>query len=127
MPEEYYNLFVEYKIMKYLLLLKIYPNLKGYSYIVHGIKLLLEDSSKKKNIVKNIYQEIAKSFHTESAAVDSALHHAIKICNKSKGIEYYRKEMQSLDEGELPTPREFLSTITFMIKKDLLKEMKKFA
>ena len=127
MPEEYYNLFVEYKIMHYLIKLKIYPNLKGYSYIVQGIKILLDDSTKKKNIIKNIYEVLAKCFNTDAASVDSSLHHAIKICRKNNGLECYKKEIQGLDDGKLPTPREFLSSISFVIKRDLIKESKKFA
>lgn len=127
MPEEYYNLFIEHKIMNYLIMLKIYPNLKGYTYIVQGVKILLNDSSKKKNIVKNIYEEIANYFKTDTSSVDSALHHAIKISKKNNGIKYYKKVIQLLDDDELPTPREFLSGISFAIKKDLIKEIKKFA
>lgn len=119
MPEECRDFLIEFIMMKYLLSLKIYPILKGYDYIVEGVKIIINDCGKKKNVVNVLYTEIARKYNTETSAVDSALHHSINICYKNNGIPIFEKKFKALINRIKPTPREFLCAIAIKVKQEI--------
>ncbi|MBO4981208.1 MAG: sporulation initiation factor Spo0A C-terminal domain-containing protein [Lachnospiraceae bacterium] len=60
-----------------ILSIGIPPNIYGYSYIIHAMKLIMADPGYLHSVTKGLYIDIAKEFHTKPARVERAIRHAI--------------------------------------------------
>ena len=118
MPDELYDLFIEERLTSYLIIMKLCPNIKGFKFILHGVKLLVHDISKKRNINNILYDQIANELNTDKTTIDGALRHAIELSSKRNGFKNFVKDFDFLIKGERPTPRELLSALAIKIKKE---------
>ena len=84
------------EIEKYLIDKGIYPNLKGFDYIVTSVKLIRQDRSYKFNVTKKLYPELGKMFNDSRQGVERVIRHAIE---KAK-LNYTNSEFIALAELE---------------------------
>jgi two-component system response regulator (stage 0 sporulation protein A) len=54
-------------------------HIKGYQYLRHGIKLVIEQPDMINRITKELYPSIAKHFGTSASKVERAIRHAIEV------------------------------------------------
>lgn len=78
------------ELKKFLLESGVYPNLKGYTFLVDAVKLVKQNPSM--SIIKDLYPTIAKLHSTTASKVERAMRHVvstrIKLSNYQKiGIE----------------------------------------
>lgn len=84
------------EIENYLISKGIYPNLKGFDYIVESIKLIREDRDYKFFITKKLYPELSKRFNDTTSKVERAIRHAIDRA----GLNYTNSEFLTIAELE---------------------------
>ena len=93
--------------------LGIPTNLKGYYYLRYAIELMKNDISYINEIVKRLYPEIAKQYHTTVAQVERGIRYAIET-GWNRGNEQAQKKVfgnaVDLDKGK-PTNSEFISAV----------------
>lgn len=66
----------------------IYPNVKGYKYIVEAVKMI-QDSGDFLQITKKIYPEIAKKHNTTKSKVERTIRHAILVAEQKNYVDKY--------------------------------------
>ena len=118
MPQEMFDLLIEEKIVGYLLDMKICPNIRGFRFILDGVKMIFGDIVKKKNINNVLYNDIASCYCVARMTVDGALRHAIDVAAKRSGFKNFVKDYDYIIKGDKPTPRELLSALAIKIKND---------
>lgn len=116
MPEEIFDLLLEEKIISCLIDIKIFPNIRGFKFILDGVRIILGDVSRKRNLNNKLYEDIACSYCTDRFAIDSSLRHAIDLADKRDGFKNFAKDYDYVIKGYKPTPRELLSAIAMKIK-----------
>lgn len=84
------------EIENYLISKGIYPNLKGFDYIVESIKLIREDREYRFSVTKKLYPELSKRFNDTTSKVERAIRHAID----RTGMRHTNSEFLSLVELE---------------------------
>ena len=70
---------VEEKISEIFIAIGIPPNIKGYSYMREGIKMMIERPYIINSVTKEPYPSIAKKFSTTPSKVERAVRHAIEV------------------------------------------------
>lgn len=108
--------FVEERLMISLMLLKIYPCLKGYVYIKEGVKRILQDSSLKYNLHRRLYKDLSSNFKESEELIDRGMRHAINTGIKRKGIPAFEKNTKFHFSDSRPTPRELLIILAESIR-----------
>jgi len=96
--------------------LGIHPNLVGYKYIKHSIKMIIKKPLMADNFKKNIYPIIAEIENVSVFKVEKGINYAIKISwNKSKNkvLEIFKTEIY---KNRPPSARVFIFTIRELIK-----------
>lgn len=53
-------------------------NLLGYNYILDALKMVRKDPEALKNITKELYPELARTYKTQSCNIERAIRHAIE-------------------------------------------------
>lgn len=124
MPEEYYDLLIEEKLLSYLLSMKICPNLRGFSFLLEGAKILIKDITKKRNINKILYAEIADKYAINKTIIDGAMRHAIDVGYKKGGFGLF-ENLTNIPFNNKPTPRELLSAFAISINNEKRNWIKK--
>ena len=121
MQKYFDEVLLEEKITIYLLVLKIGPNLKGYTFIKEGTKKIVKDNSKKYKIRTGLYCEIAKENNVLPDLVDRAMRHAIGLSIKRGGIRDFEKTFDIEFSTDRPSPRELLCVLAEIVSigKDL--------
>ncbi len=110
----------------YLMVLKISPNLKGYSYIKSCIEKIYKDNSKKINVNKYLYPEVAKEFNVDKSLIDRSMRHAIEVSVKRDGIRDFERFASFEFDRDKPTPKDLISLLAEKAKLDKGKYLKKF-
>ena len=113
------SLKIEEDLTIYLLVLKITPNLKGYDLIKEGVKIILQDLSKKHHVNQRLYFELANSFDFDMDLVDKAMRNAIDVSYKRGGICDFEKSFHIDFSSQKPTPRELICILSEKIVLDL--------
>lgn len=108
--------FIEERLMINLMLLKIYPCLKGYLYIKEGAKRIIEDSSFKYNLHKRLYKDLSSSFKESEELIDRGMRHAINTGIKKQGIPDFERHTKFHFTDSRPTPRELLIILAESVK-----------
>ncbi len=73
------------KIVIFLNKIGMFPNLKGYAYLLSAVKEIEKDPFVMHSITKGLYPRIAKAFSTTPNGVERSIRNAIEIaCNKGK-------------------------------------------
>lgn len=116
MTQEVIDLMLEEEITAHLIDMKICPNLRGFRFILDGVKIILCDACKKRKINNVLYNDIALSYDTDRVTVDGALRHAIDIAYNRGGFKTFSKDYDYVIKRERPTPRELLSALVIKLK-----------
>ena len=116
MPQEVYDLLLEERITSHLIDMKIFPNLRGFRFIIDGVKFILCDACKKRKINNVLYNDIASYYNIDKLVVDGALRHAIDIAYDRGGFKTFSKDYDYVIKREKPTPRELLSALVIKLK-----------
>lgn len=102
--------FIEIRLIVYLMLLKITPNLKGYTYFKEVVKRICIDRMKKYQMAE-LFKEVALSYHEKPSLLDRSLRHAIDVSYKRSGIADFERSMKIGFAGNKPTVRELICVL----------------
>ena len=102
---------VKERISVYLMILKITPNLKGYTYLRECALRIFQDASKKFDIHHNLYVELSEEFNEKITLIERSLRHAIDVSLRRGGIDDFERLMKYEFCKSKPTPRELLCII----------------
>ena len=89
------------------------PQIKGYQYLRHAVKLAINEPDLVNNITKKLYPTVAEHFETTPSKVERAIRHAIEVAwsrgkieniNAIFGIKIYGK-------GDKPTNGELIALV----------------
>lgn len=112
----------EKRVSKILVRLGFPSNIKGYYYIKKAIKIGYNDETALHNVVKGIYQNIAKEYNTEPSRVERGIRHAIES-TWNKGNQELINEIFgytiSKEKGK-PTNSEFIAQIVNAMRMNLI-------
>lgn len=89
--QECFSLLIDEKLSLLLILLKIFPNLKGYDFLKEGAKRIINNKEKKLNVGVGLYKEIADEFDVSEDVVDRSMRHCIDVSFKRNGIVDFEK------------------------------------
>lgn len=89
----------------------MFPNLKGFAYLLSAVKEVLNDPFIIHSITKRLYPKVAEKFNTTPVSVERNIRNAIEIaCNKGKlylvANAYYNA---NFTKYEKPTNGEFIA------------------
>ena len=98
--QECFALLIEEKLSLFLIMLKISPNLKGYTFFKEGAKKIINDNDKKFKVGVGLYQEIASDNGVKLDIVDRAMRHAIEVSYKRNGIADFERGMHIRSMGK---------------------------
>lgn len=117
---------LEKEVALYLLILKISPSLKGYSYIMSGTCKIAQDITKKHNVNNGLYNEISQEFGVNKNLIDRAMRHAIEVSVKRNGIADFERFASFDFSSDKPTPRELLTILAEKTEIDKNKFINQF-
>ena len=105
------NCDLEAKISRLLINLGITARLKGYGYLITGIKMAIMEPERVSSITKELYPEIAQKHKTSPDKVERGIRHAVqsaliqgRVCELNKLLE-----CQAYKEGERITNSQFIA------------------
>lgn len=105
------NCNLEAKISRLLINLGITARLKGYGYLITGIKMAIMEPERVSSITKELYPEIAQKHKTSPDKVERGIRHAVqsaliqgRVCELNKLLE-----CQAYKEGERITNSQFIA------------------
>ena len=124
MREEQRVLLFEERLCVYLMMLKITPNLRGYTFMKECAKKIYEDSTMKFNANTKLYYDVGNMFNEKSTSIERALRHAIEVSLKKNGIEDFERYMKLEFYNEKPSPRELLC---ILVEKAVIESNKMFS
>lgn len=123
--QECLALLIEEKLSVLLILLKIFPNLKGYNFIKEGAKRIIQDRDKKVKVGLKLYQEIANDHDTKLDVVDRSMRHCLDVSYKREGLIAFEKAFCIKFSSVKPRPKELLCALAEMAYREVQKEMAK--
>lgn len=103
---------VEKKIIDLLNLLGVPPHLRGYTYLLYAIEIILNDLSAINALSKHIYSKISEKYNTTPSRVERVIRNAIEITWNRGNIEILDKIFGYDLSGEKTKP----SNSEFFIK-----------
>ena len=88
-------------------------HIKGYQYLRHGIKLVIEQPDMINRITKELYPSIAKHFGTSASKVERAIRHAIEVAWNRGRVDTLNKAFgcRVCTPEDKPTNGEFIAMI----------------
>ena len=113
------ELFMEERIMVYLMQLRITPNLKGYQYLKAVIKRVCEDESLKFKMSSRLFKEVAPQFNEKPTLFDRALRHATVVSYNRDGIEHFENLAKVRFSIRKPSAREMICVLAEKLKVEL--------
>ncbi|MBE7073921.1 MAG: hypothetical protein E7379_02385 [Clostridiales bacterium] len=121
--QECFALLIEEKLSMLLILLKIFPNLRGYELFKEGVKRIINDKDKKNNVGINLYQELADDYDLKLDLVDRAMRHCLDVSFKRNGIVDFEKNCCVRFSCVKPRPKEVLCLLAEKVVLDVSKEL----
>ena len=103
--------FIEMRMIVYLLVLKITPNLDGYKYLKEAVIRVCEDFTKKYNMTKILFKEISDKEGKNVFVVDRALRHALKRSYDQDGILALERKMDFDFASPKPSAKEVICAL----------------
>lgn len=102
---------VDEKITSVFLMIGIPAHIKGYHFLRHAIKLVLEDGTLINKITKELYPKIAENFDTTPSKVERAIRHSIEVAWNRGKIENLNHVFgyQIYSKNDKPTNGEFIA------------------
>ena len=100
-----------------LLKLGVPPHLKGYSYIVYALELVLIDPNLLQHITKGLYIDVAKKYGTTPSRVERAIRHAITTTFQYGNKEFINSIFQNClrPDRNAPTNTMFLARLYYYL------------
>ncbi|MBR3873728.1 MAG: sporulation transcription factor Spo0A [Clostridia bacterium] len=88
-------------------------HIKGYQYLRHGIKLVIEQPDMINRITKELYPTIAKHFGTSASKVERAIRHAIEVAWNRGRVETLNRAFgcRVCTPEDKPTNGEFIAML----------------
>ena len=88
-------------------------HIKGYQYLRHGIKLVIEQPDMINRITKELYPTIAKHFGTSASKVERAIRHAIEVAWNRGRVDTLNRAFgcRVCTPEDKPTNGEFIAMI----------------
>ena len=88
-------------------------HIKGYQYLRHGIKLVIEQPDMINRITKELYPTIARHFGTSASKVERAIRHAIEVAWNRGRVETLNKAFgcRVCTPEDKPTNGEFIAML----------------
>ena len=123
--QECFALLIEEKLSLLLILLKIFPNLKGYDFLKEGAKRIILDREKKMHVGVGLYQEIADDYDVKQDVVDRAMRHCVEVSFKRNGFIDFEKVFCMRFTSVKPRPKELLCVLAERAHIEVQKEMVK--
>ena len=105
--------FLDRELRRIMVKLGIFPNLKGYDYLMSAIRIAMRDSTVIKNMTGRLYPTIAKEYDTTKGAVERGIRHAIDVATRRERIRTLNAflDTEVFPESYKPTNAEFISVI----------------
>ena len=101
-------------------------NLKGHTFLVSAIEMVIEDKSIMYNrlVTKELYPSIAKKYNTTPSRVERAIRHAVYVSFDRGNIALLKKLFSyTIDYNKgIATNSEFIATLADYFKKTNNKE-----
>jgi two-component system response regulator (stage 0 sporulation protein A) len=96
----------------------MFPNLKGYAYLVCAVREVINEPLIIHAITKRLYPRVAEIFNTTAVSVERNIRNAIEVaCNKGKlylvANTYYNA---NFTKYEKPTNGEFIAFLTSIMR-----------
>ena len=106
------------RVSVFLTRVGLFPNLKGYAYLVCAVKEVLSDPLIIHAITKRLYPKVAEIFNTTTVSVERNIRNAIEVaCNKGKlylvANAYYNA---NFTKYEKPTNGEFIAFLASAVR-----------
>lgn len=101
---------MELKIRDFIIDSGISPHLMGYIFTYRAIEMIIEDYFRIFNLKKEVYDPLAREYHTTTSRVERDIRNAIEVAftkNASETNYRYFKHISS-DKGK-PTNKEYLA------------------
>lgn len=112
---------VERAIQELLVQLGTPAHIKGYRYIITGLRLVVNKPEIIDAITKELYPQIAEVHSTTASRVERAIRHAVEVtwdrCDLDV-IQHYFGNTISLTKGK-PTNSEFLAMVSNIVRRNL--------
>lgn len=112
------------RVVKYLLMVKISPSLRGFDYLQTAIELCLKDGAIINHVTSELYPEVAKEFNVTGSIVERCMRTAIDNAYKNGGLlginNFYNKVVYKNDYKL--TNAELISLIVENVRLDVLKD-----
>ena len=101
------------KLGSLFLTIGIPAHIKGYQYLRHGIKLVIEQPDMINRITKELYPTIAKHFGTSASKVERAIRHAIEVAWNRGRVETLNRAFgcRVCTPEDKPTNGEFIAML----------------
>lgn len=101
-------------VSTFLIKIGMFPNLKGFSYLISAVKEVVENPLIIHSITKALYPKVAEKYNTTVVSVERNIRNAIEIaCNKGKfytvANAYYNG---NFTKYEKPTNGEFIAFLS---------------
>jgi two-component system response regulator (stage 0 sporulation protein A) len=97
-------------------------HLKGYSYLIEAMVLVVNDHSLASQVTKKLYPQIAERFQTNAVRVERAIRNAIEITWERGDIDQLTQLFSFVDEERgKPTNSAFIASMADIIKLDLAR------
>lgn len=106
------------KVTEILRNLGVPAHIKGYGYLREAIILVVNDPDLINGITKELYPQVAETFHTTASRVERAIRHAIEVGWDRGDIEVLQNffgNTVSLSKGK-PTNSEFIALVADEIR-----------
>ena len=105
------------KVVLFLNRIGMFPNLKGYTYLLTAVNEIIKEPSLMYSITKVLYPKIASIFSTTPNGVERGIRNAIEVtCNKGKlymvANTYYNG---NFTKYEKPTNGEFIAFLVCLV------------
>lgn len=107
---------VENNNIHYVLLkLGVPPHLRGYTYIVYAMELVLIDPDLLQHITKGLYIDVARKYDTTPSRVERAIRHAITTTFQCGNKEFINSIFQNClkPDRNAPTNTMFLARLYY--------------
>ncbi|MBR1747292.1 MAG: hypothetical protein IJ735_03660 [Clostridia bacterium] len=89
------------------------PQIKGYQYLRHAVKLAINEPDLVNNITKRLYPSVAEHFETTPSKVERAIRHAIEVAWSRGKIENINAIFGTkiYGKGDKPTNGELIALV----------------
>lgn len=107
-------------VSEILYALGVTANYQGYFYAVTAVQLAFEEPSRLTLVTKELYPEVAKRYHSNSARVERNLRRVVTIAWETN--REYIQDMAGYPMASRPSVSHFIAILTAQYKKETAME-----